>query len=258
MATLPRCRSPITYTPYPFVNSVDAFVPLFIVNRKRTEKPYSLIFFCLVTRASSFGHLSRLDNGLLHQRFPTLHCQKRTAAVPSLRQWKHFVGARRELQEALNAGIRTSLQTPPQAPEMEWHLNPPFAPHFGREWERLIQTTKKTLLLILVCRKLIVELFYTILAETDLMLNSQTLTHVADYPDNEEPLMPNHFLGKSWNEVLQKSWKEIQNLVKNIWERLLTEYILTQYHRSKWNIQLPPVAFGELVWLIRDFTPRGI
>ena len=30
------------------------------------------------------------------------------------------------------------------------------------------------------------------------------------------------------------------------------------HHRSKWNIQLPPITVGELVWVLRDFTSRGI
>ena len=52
MAPLPRCRFASTDTPYPFANSgVDAFGPFFIFNGKRTEKNYSLIFTCLVTRA---------------------------------------------------------------------------------------------------------------------------------------------------------------------------------------------------------------
>ena len=153
---------------------------------------------------------------------------------------------------------------------MEWHLNPPFAPHFGA-WERLIQTTKKTLLPILGSRKLTLELFHAILAETELMLNSRPHTPVADYPDNEEPLTPNHFLlqrlyanlppGVSHDssyQLTQKSWKETQNLVNHIWKRLLTEHTPTLHHRFKWNQQLSPITVGELVWVLRDFTPRRI
>ena len=77
---------------------------------------------------------------------------------------------------------------------MEWHLNPPFAAHFGGVWERLIQTAKKTLLQILGSSKLTLELIYTILAVTELMLSLRPLTHVTDYPDNEQHLAPNHFL----------------------------------------------------------------
>ena len=51
MAPLHRCRFPSTDVAYPFANAgVDAFGPFFIVNGKRTEEHYSLIFSCLVTR----------------------------------------------------------------------------------------------------------------------------------------------------------------------------------------------------------------
>ena len=272
MAPLPRCRFPSPDTPYPFANfGVDAFGPFFIVNGKRTEKHYSLIFTCLVTRACHLEPCPALTTDSFINAFRRFIARRRQPQYIRSDNGKNFVGARRELQEALNAGIRTALQTPPLAPEMEWHLNSPFAPHFGGAWERLIQTAKKTLLLILGSRKLTLELFHTILAETELMLNSRPLTHVADYPDNEEPLTPNHFLlhrpyanlppgvfQDSIYQFTQKSWKETQKLVNHIWKRLLTEYIPTLHHRSKWNQQLPPITVGELVWVLRDFTPRGI
>ena len=144
---------------------------------------------------------------------------------------KNFFVARREVQEALKASIRTALQTHPLAPEMEWLLNSPFAPHFGGAWERLIQTAKKTLHLILGSRKLTLELFHISLAETELVFNSpRPLTHVDDYPDNEEPLIPNHFLlhrpyanlppgvfQDSKCQLTQKSWKETHKLFNHIW-----------------------------------------
>ena len=272
MAPLPRCRFPSPDTPYPLANSgVDAFGPFFIVNGKRTEKHYSLIFTCLVTRACHLEPCPALTTDSFINAFRRFIARRGQPQYIRSDNGKNFVGARRELQEALNAGIRTALQTPPLAPEMEWHLNPPFAPHFGGAWERLIQTAKKTLLLILGSRKLTPELFHTILAETELMLNSRPLTHVADYPDNEEPLTPNHFLlhrpyanlppgvfQDSSYQLTHKSWKETQKLVNHIWKRLLTEYIPSLHHRSKWNQQLSPITVGELAWVLRDFTPRGI
>ena len=272
MAPLPRCRFPSPDTPYPFANSgVDAFGPFFIVNGKRTEKHYSLIFTCLVTRACHLEPCPALTTDSFINAFRRFIARKGQPQYIRSDNGKNFVGARRELQEALNAGIRTALQTPTLAPEMEWHLKPPFAPHFGGAWERLIQMAKKTLLLILGSRKLTLELFHTILAETELMLNSRPLIHVADYPDNEEPLTPNHFLlhrpyanlppgvfQDSSYQLTHKSWKETQKLVNHIWKRLPTEYIPTLHHRSKWNQQLSPITVGELVWVLRDFTPRRI
>ena len=101
---------------------------------------------------------------------------------------KNFVGARREMQACLNKGIAAVQNKIPHAEEICWDFNPPSAPHFGGPWEGMIQTAKRTLLIILGSQKLTLEFFTTILAETELMLNSRPLTHVNDQPENEEPL----------------------------------------------------------------------
>ena len=114
------------------------------VNGKLTVKHYSLIF----PASSPMRHLETYP-ALTTDSF--IKALRRVIARRGQSQYicsdngKHFVGGRRELEEALNAGIPTALQTPPLAPDMEWHFNPPFAPHFGGAWERLIQTAKKTL-----------------------------------------------------------------------------------------------------------------
>ena len=124
---------------------------------------------------------------------------------------------------------RTDNVTPenlPESIEMRWNLSPPFALHFGGVWERMIQTAKMTLLTILGSKKLILDFFQTILTETELMLNSRPFTHVADQPDNEEPLTPNNFLlyrlyaklpPGIFNDTTEplsfKSWKEVQKVI---------------------------------------------
>ena len=69
-----------------------------------------------------------------------------------------------------------------------WKFNPPYGPHFGGVWERLIQSAKRTLLLILGSRRLSFDTLLTIMGETESILNSRLLTNVAEQPNNEEPL----------------------------------------------------------------------
>ena len=215
-----------------------------MVNGKRTEKHYSLIFTCLVTRACHLEPCPALTTDSFINAFRRIIARRGQPQYIRSDNRKNFICVRRELQETLKAAIRTSVQTPPLAPVMEWHLNPPFAPHFGGAWERLIQMAKKTLLLILGSRKLTLEPFHTILAETEPMLNSRPLTHLVDFPDNEEPLTPNHFLfhrpyanlppgvfHDSSYQLTQKSVKETQILVNHLWKRLLTEYLPTLHQR---------------------------
>ena len=105
----------------------------------------------------------------------------------------YFVGTRHELQQSLNDSIKNVRENLPEFIEMRWDLHPPFAPLFGGVWKRMIQTAKRTLLIILGSRKLTLDFFQTILTETDLMLNCRPLTHVIQQPDNEERLTSNHF-----------------------------------------------------------------
>ena len=179
MAPLPRCRFLSTYVPYPFANArVDAFGPFFVVNGKRTEKHYSLIFTCFVTCACHLEPCPALTTDTFINAFRGFIAIRGQPQYIRSDKGKNFIGARRELQEALNAAIHTALQTLPLAPAIKCHFNPLFTPHFGGVWKRLIQTDKKTLFLILGCRKLTLEMFHTILAETELMLNSRPLTHL--------------------------------------------------------------------------------
>ena len=184
---------------------------------------------------------------------------------------KNFVGARRELQACLNDGIAAVQNKIPHAEEICWDFNPPSALHFGGPWERMIQTAKRTLLIILGSQELTLEFFTTILAETELMLNSRPLTHVNDQPENEEPLTPNHFLlhrpfanippivfEETDKPLSFNSWKEVQKVSNHFWKRFLKEYLPALDRRQKWNKATSPLKVNDIVWLLQDVTPRGI
>ena len=81
-----------------------------------------------------------------------------------------------------------------QQQNITWKLKPPLAPHFGGIWERLIQSAKRTLLIILGSQQLKAEIFQTIVAETEGLLNSRPITYVSSDTNYEEALTPNHFL----------------------------------------------------------------
>ena len=164
-----------------------------------------------------------------YSKFSTseLRCAQSIIAVLStaVSVLKNFVEARRELQFCLNDRIAAVQKTILHAEEIRWYFNPPSAPHFGGPWDRMIQTAKRTLLIILGSQKLTLEFFTTILAETELMLNSRPLTHVNEQSGNGQPLTPNHFLlhrpfanippigFKGTDKQLSfNSWKEVQKV----------------------------------------------
>ena len=134
-----------------------------------------------------------------------------------------------------------------------------------------IQTAKRTLSIALGSKRMSLDVFRTILVETEAILNSGPLTIVADLPENEIPLTPNHFLiNKPFNSLPPemfdsqepasfKSWKNVQQLVNHFWKRLVKEYLPTLLKSTKWSdSDQTPLRANDFVWILKDMTPRGI
>ncbi|XP_075248415.1 uncharacterized protein LOC142341372 [Convolutriloba macropyga] len=107
---------------------------------------------------------------------------------------KTFVGASEELKKTVKSLDNDRIYKALAVANTTWKFNPPYGAHFSGVWERLIQSAKRRLLLILGSRRLSFDTFVTIMVETESILNSRPLTNVAEQPDNEEPLTPSHFL----------------------------------------------------------------
>ena len=57
----------------------------------------------------------------------------------------NFVEANNELMKCLKHLNKEKVQHFCAPNEIEWNFQPPSAPYFGGEWERLVESTKKTL-----------------------------------------------------------------------------------------------------------------
>ena len=195
MAPLPSFRFPTTKTQLPFANSgVYFFGPFYIEDSKGIlEKHYGLIFTCMVTRAVHLEMCADLNTDTFlnaFRRFCSRRCQPQLLYSDN---GKTFVGASEELKKTVKALDNDRIYKALAVANTTWKFNPPYGPHFGGVWERLIQSAKRTLLLILGSRRLSFDTFLTIMVETESILNSRPLTNVAAQPDNGEPLTPNHF-----------------------------------------------------------------
>ena len=182
-----------------------------------------------------------------------------------------FNGASEELKRSVKGLDNDKIYKAMAATNTTWKFNPPYGPHFGGIWERLIQTAKRNLLIILGSRRLSLDVFRTILVETEAILNSRPLTIVDDLPENEMPLTPNHFLiNRPFNSLPPgkfdgqepasfKSWKNFQLMVNHFWKRLVKEYLPTLLKRSKWSDSgQTPLRVNDIVWILKDMTPGGI
>ena len=152
---------------------------------------------------------------------------------------------------------------------IQWTFNPPLAPNFGGVWERLTQTAKRSLQTVLGSRKLTLSVFQTFVAEAKAILNCRPLTHVGCSISDEGPLTPNHFrlrrphmclkpLANSNQRFSTKDFKLTQTLLDHYWNRLMKEYIPELNKRTKWQRSNDELDEGDIVWVLKDFTPRGI
>ena len=154
--------------------------------------------------------------------------------------------------------------------EIEWFFNAPVAPHFGGSWERLVQIFKLSLHKVIGSGTLSDYILWTLLYEIESSMNSRLLTNVPSEINGPLPLTLNHFLlGRSsvnyppglfetQKVTVSRSWKSAEELASHLWNRFLREYIPNQQTRSKRNKTSENFKLNDLVWLLEDFTPRGL
>ncbi|XP_065077563.1 uncharacterized protein LOC135700834 [Ochlerotatus camptorhynchus] len=179
----------------------------------------------------------------------------------------NFVGARNQLTELFrllkdrehNERIATELATD----SIQWHFNPPSAPHFGGLWEAAVRSAKKHLLNVIGEAVFSLEDYTTLLTQVEACLNSRPLTPMSDDPDDLEPLTPAHFLVGSSLQALPdvehltvpvnrlNQFQVIQQKLQHFWVRWRREYLSQLQARTKrWKPAIP-IEPGKLV-IIKD------
>ena len=229
MSDLPEdrldCHPPFTYC------GVDYFGPFTIKEGRKVLKRYGILFTCMSSRAIHLETATSLDtdsfiNAL--RRFLS-----RRGPVRQLRSdnGTNFVGARRELKEALEEMDEHRIRNELLKSQCDWikfKMNVPAASHMGGVWERQIRTVRAVLSSLLINNgaQLDDESLRTLMCETDAIVNSRALTinQLSD-PNSPEPLTPSHLLTMKSKVLLsppgkfepadlytRKRWRRVQHL----------------------------------------------
>ncbi|XP_075250856.1 uncharacterized protein LOC142343055 [Convolutriloba macropyga] len=235
------------------------FGPFYIEDKREdTQMHYVCLFTCLVTRA---GHLDvcHLSTDCLLMAISRFVSRRGYPDLIVSDNGKNFVAANQALKIKFQRSYQPDndcirLQLAQQ--NIQWTFNPPLAPHFGGVWERLIQTAKRNLLLVLDSRKLKLSVFQTVLAEAEVILYSRPLTHVGCSISDEGPLTPSNFLLRRPHMCLKplkdsnqrfstKDFKLAQAVLDHYWSRLLKEYAPELNKRTKCQKSNEELASGE-------------
>lgn len=268
MGNLPPARLSAYTRPFAYTG-IDYFGPMQVIVGRRVEKRYGVLLTCMTVRAIhiEIAHSLTTDSCILALR--NFIARRGQPNEMFSDRGTNFIGANRELKEALQQVNQDRVMEYFVKSDMKWTFNPPASPHFGGCWERLIQSVKKTLNQIQLPRLPTDETLRTTLMEVEMIINSRPLTHVPIDSEFATPLTPNHFLLGSSNGnkppiafndhpvVLRNTWKMSQSYADEFWRRWVAEYLPTLTRRTRWFQPTKPIQMNDLVLVVDHNLPRN-
>ncbi|KAK3102130.1 hypothetical protein FSP39_009042 [Pinctada imbricata] len=243
MSDLPedRCKPG---PPLSFVG-VDTFGPWEIAFRRTRggsacQKRWALLFTCLVSRAIHIEVVEQLSSSSFInalRRFVSIR-----GPVVQFRSDRgtNIVGASEDLAIDAQFIEKGPVSDFLLSSRTTWIFNPPYAPHMGGVWERLIGTVKRILNSMLLQHKvktLTHDELVTLMSEICAIVNNRPLVDVSCDPESPAILTPSILLTmKTKSDVnpfpifitkdaLKSAWKKVQVMADSFWHRWKTEYL---------------------------------
>lgn len=268
MADLPKERILPDEPPFTSVG-VDYFGPFDIKRGRTSLKRYGVIFTCLAVRAVHIEVASSLDTDSCIHALRRFVARRGQVSVIRSDNGTNFVGAERELRQAIQALDKERIEAEMMQKNIRWIFNPPSASHHGGVWERQIRSVRKILNSVVKQQTLDEEGLQTLMCEVEAIINSRPLTRVSDDPNDLEPLTPNHLLLLKTKPLIppgvfdqkdtysRRRWRQVQYMAELFWKRWTKEYLPDLQQRQKWLQPRRNVAVNDIVLVIDDSAPRS-
>ncbi|XP_062557610.1 uncharacterized protein LOC134222475 [Armigeres subalbatus] len=263
MGPLPLARVTPYVRAFTFVG-LDYFGPLTVRIRRTNAKRWVALFTCLTTRAIHLEVAASLSTESCKQAIRRFIARRGSPQEIYSDQGTNFQGVSGELAKQIRC-VNQSLASNITNQRTQWKFNPPYAPHMGGVWERLVRSVKKGLSCLLTDRHPDDEALATVLAEVESLVNSRPLTYLPLDSETNEALTPNHFLLLSSSGIVQpatmpteeaaalrSNWNAIQVMLDNFWKRWIKEYLPVMSPQSKWFGEVRNVRVGDLVMIASD------
>lgn len=233
---LPDCRIDPTNKPF-FYTGVDCFGPFEVYSgrSRRKKSVWMIIFTCLITRGVFLEVLDEMSTDNVITVIEKLWARRGPVGHFFSDNGRNFLGAANLLENEL-------FQHSMQEKRIKWHFQPPYAPHFGGVWERLIKDVKRALegsVGKFPIPRLALE---SALAQIESNMNDRPLTDVPVTPEDLEPLTPNLLInGYSNHPFMSNHDITIDDLVSKKYVRCAKAVV--QAYMKRWTQEvLPQIA----------------
>ena len=273
MAPLPMLR---TTPANPFVRvGIDFAGPFILKNVKgrsrTTYKGYIALFICLSTKAIHLELVDALSSEACINSMIRFTSRRGKPPIILSDSGRNLVGTKKRLSEletllcskAHNDAVAKKLAED----NIQWQLNPPYAPNFGGVWEAGIKSMKHHLRRVLGNAVLNYVEMLTMLTQVEACLNSRSLTALSSDPNDLSPLTPGHFLIGRPLKILPQldyefdkishltRWHLMHKMLQHFWKRWSREFLTRLQQRPKWWKQHHNLKAGDLVLIKEDNQP---
>ncbi|XP_065085710.1 uncharacterized protein LOC135707754 [Ochlerotatus camptorhynchus] len=263
MGQLPVARLTPYVRAFTFVG-LDYFGPLTVRVGRASVKRWIALFTCMTTRAVHLEVAASLSAESCRNAIRRFVARRGAPQEIYSDRGTNFQAVANDLSQQIRA-INETLATKITNHRTQWKFNPPYAPHMGGVWERLVRSIKSALRCLLTDRNPDDETLVTVLVEAESMVNSRPLTYLPLESEEHEALTPNHFLLLSSTGVVQpavkpvdergalrSNWKAIQDMLVRFWARWIKEYLPVMSPQSKWFGEVRAVQVGDLVMIASE------
>ncbi|XP_054260373.1 uncharacterized protein LOC129000536 [Macrosteles quadrilineatus] len=235
-------------------------------------KSYLCLFVCFTTKAVHLEVVTDLSVDSFIAALKRFVSRRGLCAHLYSDCGTNYVGASKQLNKTFQNFIderntQDALTNFALDHSINFHFQPPAAPHQGGLWESAIKSSKYHLKRVIGDQILTLMELITLVTQVEAVLNSRPLTALSADPSDITALTPGHFLiGTSLVAVPEvnvsdipdnrlKHWQTVQALHQRFWRRWHQEYLHQLQQRKKWIKPNKNLEVGDLVIIHDPKTP---
>lgn len=198
-----------------YAGPMDVRVPTSNSRKYSIVKGYIAVFVCLSTKCIHLEMVSGQTTQAFLAALKRFTSRRGLCRELTSDNGSNFVGSKGELENLKNLLLdqvqSEIIKTTLANDNIDWHMNPPGAPHFSGLFEARVKSVKFHLRRTLENTEFTFEEWITVLSQIEAVLNSRPLIPLSDDVNDLQVLTPENFLiGEPLTAIPEPNLEDIQ------------------------------------------------